>query len=101
MNTAAQAKLESPMARIRFQEHPRDFERQQPAIRSQAETDPMTREGLLMTEALAAAHNAPDIRSERVQAIAAGIANGTYVIDPLRIAEALIRENPGLFKSYR
>lgn len=57
----------------------------------------MTHAGLLFTEALAAAHNAPDVRQDRIEAIRAQIANGTYEIDIKRLAEKLIRENPCLF----
>lgn len=53
---------------------------------------------LLLTEALNAAYNAPDIRQDRVEAIRAQIANGTYEIDSERLAESLIRENPNLFE---
>lgn len=54
--------------------------------------------GALYTEALAAAHNAPDVRQDRIEAIRAQIENGTYEIDMKRLAENLIRENPGLFE---
>lgn len=57
----------------------------------------MTHAGLLFTEALAAAHNAPDVREDKIEAIRAQIANGTYEIDTRRLAEKLIRENPCLF----
>lgn len=58
----------------------------------------MTHAGLLFTEALAAAHNAPDVRQDRIEAIRAQIASGDYEIDTKRLAENLIRENPGLFE---
>lgn len=51
----------------------------------------------LLTQALSVAHNTPDIRKEKIEAIRAQIANGVYEIDALHIAEALIRENPTLF----
>lgn len=52
---------------------------------------------LLLTVALTAAHSAPDTRQDRIEAIRAQIANGTYEVNPKRIAESLIRENPELF----
>lgn len=52
---------------------------------------------LLLTVALATAHSAPDTRQDRIEAIRAQIANGTYEVNSRRIAESLIRENPGLF----
>lgn len=57
----------------------------------------MDHASLLLTEALAAAHNAPDIRQDRVEALRAQIENGSYEIDMRRLAENLIRENPDLF----
>lgn len=57
----------------------------------------MTHAGVLYTEALAAAHNAPDVRQDRVEAIRAQIESGAYEIDLRKLAENLIRENPDLF----
>jgi len=94
MNTTASAYFEKMAGAIHL------MERQAGASRhdTRANGDAMSHNGLLMTEALAAAHNAPDTRRERIDALRAQLANGTYEINPLRIAEALIRENPGLFK---
>lgn len=61
------------------------------------EGDQMSRNGLLMTEALAAAHSAPDTRQDRIDALRARLANGTYEINPLKLAENLVRENAALF----
>lgn len=57
----------------------------------------MTHAGVLYTEALAAAHNAPDVRQDRIEAIRAQIESGAYEIDLKKLAENLIRENPDLF----
>lgn len=60
--------------------------------------DAMSHDGILMTEALAVAHNAPDVRAERVAALRERVQNGTYEVDNMRLAEAITRENPGLFR---
>lgn len=57
----------------------------------------VSRDGLLLTEAMRAAQIAPDIRAARVDNIKARIADGTYQIDAARIAAALVREDPGIF----
>lgn len=57
----------------------------------------LARSGMLMTQALAAAHSAPDIREDKVAAIKARLAAGTYEIDSMALAEALVDQNPGLF----
>ena len=56
------------------------------------------RDGLLYTAALRGAHNAPDVREGKVAALKAALADGSYALDAKRIAIALIREDPGLFK---
>lgn len=56
---------------------------------------------ILLTEALNAAHNAPDIRRDRVEAIRAQIESGAYEIDSRKLAESLIRENPDLFDDWK
>ena len=53
---------------------------------------------VLLTEALAAAHSAPDVREDKVAAIKARLAAGTYRVDTAHITEALLRENPELFR---
>lgn len=58
----------------------------------------VSRDALLLTEALRAAQNAPDVRADKVDALRAKIANGVYEIDARRIAASLIREDPGLFR---
>lgn len=58
----------------------------------------MRRESVLLTEALRGAQDAPDFRENKVAAIKAQIAAGTYAMDNLELAEALLRENPGLFR---
>lgn len=49
-------------------------------------------DAFLMTEALRIARNTPDIRQDKVTAIKARIANGTYEVDAAAIALALIRD---------
>lgn len=61
---------------------------------------PLTRSTLLLTQALSAAHSAPDIRENKVAAIKARLAAGTYEVNSLRIAEALVNENPNLFSRF-
>lgn len=58
----------------------------------------VSRDALLLTEALRGAQNAPDVRAARVEALRASLENGTYRPDSMRIAEALVAEEPGLFK---
>lgn len=60
--------------------------------------DAAERDAILFTTALRGAHNAPDIRTQKVEDIRARIANGTYAIDAKRIAAALLREDPELFR---
>lgn len=62
-----------------------------------AENGPTDRDGLLFTAALHEAHNAPDTRKEKIQALKAAIATGTYRPDAKKIALALIREEAELF----
>ena len=66
--------------------------------RAEASPDRQAHMDSLMTQALTIAHNTPDIRQERIEAIRAQIANGEYEIDVNSIAESLIRENPALFE---
>lgn len=67
-------------------------------IPADPEQDEAARDALLFTTALRVAHNAPDIRANKVEAIRAALATGAYVIDAKRIAAALIREDPDLFR---
>lgn len=59
--------------------------------------DSVSRDALLLTEALRIAHNTPDVRGDKVNSIRAKLAAGTYEIDAGRIAAALLREDSGLF----
>lgn len=63
-----------------------------------ADTINVSRDALLLTEALRTAQNTPDVRIDKVEALRAKLANGTYEIDVKRIAASLIREDPGLFR---
>lgn len=65
----------------------------------EAPRDEADRDALLFTAALRGARNAPDAREDRIAAIRAAIAGGSYEIDAKRIAIALIREDPWLFKA--
>lgn len=60
----------------------------------------LARSSMLLTQALAAAHSAPDIREERVASIKARLAAGAYEVDSMALAEAIINENPGLFTKF-
>jgi len=50
-------------------------------------------EALLRTEAYKAATAAPDVRRDKVEAIKAQIANGTYEIDSQKIAERMLSDD--------
>ena len=51
---------------------------------------------LLRTEAHKAASAAPDVRRDKVEAIKAQIANGSYVVDSRKIAERILVEDAEL-----
>lgn len=70
------------------------------ALLKESAENEMDHASLLLTEALNAAHNAPDIRRARVEAIRAQIESGEYEIDSRKLAESLIRENPDLFEEW-
>lgn len=53
--------------------------------------------GTLLTQALAAAHSAPDVRQERVAALKRLVASDSYHIDPEALTDSLLRDNPRLF----
>lgn len=63
-----------------------------------SDTISVSQDALLLTEALQAAQNAPDVRTDMVEEIRARLANGTYQLDAKRIAMGLLREDPGLFR---
>lgn len=73
----------------------------EPAVQADRHASDLDHASLLLTEALNAAHNAPDIRRDRVEAIRAQIENGSYEIDSRKLAESLIRENPDLFEEWK
>lgn len=73
----------------------------EPAVPENCHANDLDHASLLLTEALNAAHNAPDIRRDRVEAIRAQIENGSYEIDSRKLAESLIRENPDLFEELK
>ncbi|MBQ3058820.1 MAG: flagellar biosynthesis anti-sigma factor FlgM [Desulfovibrio sp.] len=52
----------------------------------------------LLTEAHRTAQNTPDVRASKVDALRLQVADGTYRPDSQRIAAALVREEPGLFR---
>lgn len=65
---------------------------------ARGDTVSVSQDALLLTEARRAAQNAPDIRSDKVEALRVQVANGTYTPDSKLIAAGLIREEPGLFR---
>ncbi len=67
--------------------------------RQQAKSDKVSvsPEALLRTEAYKTAMTAADVRQERVNAIKARIADGTYTIDTKKIAMALLTEDAVTF----
>ena len=66
---------------------------------SQGDKVTVSQDALLLTEARRAAQSAPDVRSEKVEALRIQVANGTYKPDSKLIAANLVREEPGLFKA--
>lgn len=62
------------------------------------DTVSVSQDALLLTEALRAAQDAPDVRTEKVEALRIQVANGTYTPDSRLIAENLVREEPWLFQ---
>ncbi|RRD70187.1 MULTISPECIES: flagellar biosynthesis anti-sigma factor FlgM [unclassified Desulfovibrio] len=68
-----------------------------PAENSGGDTVRVSRDALLLTEARRIAQNTPDVRAEKVEALRAQVAEGRYVPDSRRIAEALVREEAALF----
>lgn len=66
-------------------------------VNPDAKTDACASDGLLFTAALREAHNAPDLREDKIKAIKAAIANGTYAPDARKIALALVRDEMDLF----
>lgn len=85
----------TPVADKNIEAHPRASRENVEA--ASGDTVNVSRDALLLTEALRAAQNAPDVRGDKVDALRAKIANGGYEIDAKRIAASLIREDPGLF----
>lgn len=64
----------------------------------QGDTVSVSQDALLLTEARRAAQSAPDVRSDKVEALRIQVANGTYKPDSQLIAANLVREEPGLFQ---
>jgi len=58
----------------------------------------LSHEAMLRTAARSAAMQADDIRQERVDALRAQVADGTYRIDNKKIAAKLLREEAELFR---
>lgn len=65
---------------------------------AKGDTVSVSQDALLLTEARRAAQNAPDVRSDKVEALRLQVADGDYRPDSKLIAAALIREEPGLFR---
>lgn len=65
-----------------------------------AKSDSITvsHDGKLLNLARAEAINAPEVRSEKIAALKSRLDDGSYQPDSKRIAMALVREEPGLFR---
>ena len=62
------------------------------------DTVSVSQDALLLTEARRTAQNTPDVRADKVATLRQEVADGTYAVDSRRIAQSLIREEPGLFQ---
>lgn len=51
------------------------------------------RDGFLLTEALRAAQQAPDVRQNKIEALKARVAAGEYEVDAQALALALVRDD--------
>lgn len=69
-----------------------------PAAAARGDTVNVSQNGHLLSVARSVAHNAPDTRADKVARLREQVENGTYVADSRRIAAAIAREEPGLFK---
>lgn len=58
----------------------------------------VSHDGKLLNLARAEAINAPEVRSEKIAALKSRLDDGSYQPDSKRIAMALVREEPGLFR---
>jgi len=58
----------------------------------------LSHEAMLRTTARSAAMQADDMRQERVDALKAQVADGTYLIDNEKIAAKLLQEEADLFR---
>lgn len=57
----------------------------------------VSHDALLLTAALRAAQNTPDVRAEKVEALRAQVATGAYKPNLERVALAIASEEAGLF----
>ena len=69
-----------------------------PQTEGGGDTVSVSQDALLLTEARRTAQSTPDVRADKVESLRQQVAAGTYVVDSRRIAESLIREEPGLFQ---
>lgn len=67
--------------------------RQDSEIQEQESAEKICHDAVLLTEALRAAQNAPDVRAEKVAALRASVLAGTYDVDVKAVAKALIRDD--------
>ncbi len=59
----------------------------------------LSQDALLLSEARRTAQETQDVRQEKVEALRLNVQNGTYQVDAYRIAQNMVREEPGLFAS--
>ena len=90
ISPASRTQIEKPFNASIHQEAAMDEHRGSDAVN-------MSHDALLLTEAIRAAQNAPDIRQEKVDALKAAIENGTYDINAKLIAERIANEETSLF----
>ena len=64
---------------------------------TEGDTLQLSHEAMLRTTARSAAMQTDDVRLERVDALKAQVANGTYLIDNEKIAARLLQEEADLF----
>ena len=69
-----------------------------PQTEGGGDTVSVSQDALLLTEARRTAQSTPDVRADKVESLRQQVAAGTSGVDSRRIAESLIREEPGLFQ---
>lgn len=64
----------------------------QAALAPKSDTVSLSDEAQLRTEAYRTAMNTPELRAEKVAALKAQVADGSYQIDSLKIAQGIVRD---------